>query len=156
MNMFDEARAISGMLTMKKMTQNEIAKLFGTSQSYIANKIRLLKLSEKVQNEILNSKLSERHARALLRLTGEEKILETIEKIKAMKLSVMATEALIDAELEAELPKMLETENTALGIARFEEILKRSMKTLKGHGVDIDVRTNFFGRTKYITIAIPE
>ncbi len=156
MNMFEEARAISGMLAMKKMTQNEIAKLFGTSQSYIANKIRLLKLPERVQSEILRNALSERHARALLRLENETEILATLEKIVAMKLSVAQSEALIDAHIEKSLPKMLEFESPASGIARFEEILNKSMKSLKGLGLDVDVRTSFFGRTKYITISIPE
>ncbi len=156
MNMFEEARAISGMLAMKNMTQSEIARLFGTSQSYIANKIRLLKLSDKAQEKILKENLSERHARALLRLSDEDSILKTIEKIKTMKLSVSATEALIDTQIEKELPAMLEFESPANGIARFEEILRKSMKSLRGLGVDVDVMTSSFGRTKYITIAIPE
>ncbi len=156
MNMFEEARAISGMLTMKNMTQNEIAKLLGTSQSYIANKIRLLKLSKNTQDEILKNGLSERHARALLRLDDEKETLAMLEKIVEMKLSVAASEALIDAHIERALPKMLEFESPAAGIARFEEILNKSMKSLKGLGIDVDVRTSFFGRTKYITIAIPE
>ena len=154
--MFDEARAISGMLAMKKMTQSEIAKLFGTSQSYIANKIRLLKLPESAQAEILKSNLTERHARALLRISEEEKILEAIEKIKDMKLSVAATEAMIDAHLEAKLPEVFDFETSSGAISRFEDILRKSTKSLKGHGIDVDIRTSFFGRTKYITIAIPE
>ena len=156
MNIFEEARAISGMLNMKNMTQNEIAKALGTSQSYIANKIRLLKLPESAQKKILELNLSERHARALLRLNTEEEILEMIEKIKSMKLNVAASEALIDAHLEEELPEMLDFESTSGGIARFEEILRKSMQSLRGLGIDIDVRTNYFGRTKYITIAIAE
>lgn len=154
--MFDEARAISGMIAMKKMTQKEIAKLFGTSQSYIANKLRLLKLSEKTQRLILESGLSERHARALLRLKNEEKTEEMIQKIKDMKLSVSASEALIDAQLLEEMPKMLKFEKSSTGIARFEDILKSSLLNLKGLGIAVDVRTSFFGRTKYITIAIAE
>lgn len=154
--MFDEARAILGMLTMKHMTQNEIARLFGTSQSYIANKIRLLKLPESCQKKILEANLSERHARALLRVEGEENILSIIEKIKTMKLSVASTEALIDAHTDEKLPKALDFETTASGVARFEEILRKSTKSLRGLGIDVDVRTSFFGRTKYITIAIPE
>ena len=156
MNMFEEARAISGMLSMKNMTQNEIAKLLGTSQSYIANKIRLLKFPPHIQKEIINSNLTERHARALLRIEKESDVLEIIKKIKDMRLSVAASEALIDAHIEKELPKMLDFETASSGIARFEEILRKSTKSLKGLGIDVDIRTSFFGRTKYITIAIPE
>lgn len=154
--MFEEAKAIEGMLAMKNMTQNEIARLLGTSQSYIANKIRLLKLSENAQRKILENGLTERHARALLRLKSEEEILGAIEKIKLMKLSVAASEALIDSELEEKLPKLLEFESPASGIARFEEILRKSARNLKGLGIDVDVMTSSFGRRKYITIAIPE
>ena len=156
MNMFEEARAIAGMLKMKEMTQSEIAKLLGTSQSYIANKTRLLKLPKRAQEEILKGELTERHARALLRLKSEDEMLAAIEKIKAMKLSVASSEAMIDAAVEKEMPKMLDFESPATGIARFEEILRNSMKSLRGLGVNVDVRTSFFGRTKYITIAIPE
>ena len=156
MNMFEEARAISGMLTMKHMTQSEIAKLLGTSQSYIANKVRLLKLSSEIQEKILKSGLSERHARALLRLDDEKEVLAMLEKIVSMKLPVAASEALIDAHLEKALPKMLEFESQASCVARFEEILKKSTKSLKGLGLDVDVRTSFFGKTRYITIAISE
>ena len=156
MNMFEEARAISGMLTMKNMTQSEIAKLLGTSQSYIANKVRLLKLSGEIQEKILKNGLTERHARALLRLDDENEISTMLEKIIAMKLPVAASEALIDAHLEKALPKMLEFESQASCVARFEEILSKSMKSLKGFGLDVDVRTSFFGKTKYITISISE
>jgi ParB family chromosome partitioning protein len=156
MNMFEEAQAISGMLTMKNMTQTEIAKLLGTSQSYIANKLRLLKLSESCRDKILKNGLSERHARALLRLDTEDETMKMIEKIVEMRLSVAASEAMIDAHVERSLPKMLECESAASGIARFEEILRKSAKSLKGLGINVDVRTTFFGRTKYITISIPE
>ena len=156
MNMFEEARAISGMLTMKKMTQNEIAKALGTSQSYIANKIRLLKLPESAQKKILESGLSERHARALLRLNDENAILDMVKKINEMHLTVSSSEALIEAHLAKELPKMLDFESQSTGISRFEEILRKSIQSLRGLGIDVDVRTSFFGRTKYITITIPE
>ena len=72
MNMFEEARTISGMIQMLGMTQSEVAKKLGTSQSYVGNKVRLLNLSEGIQKKILDLGLSERHARALLRLDDME------------------------------------------------------------------------------------
>ena len=156
MNMFEEARAIRGMLTMKKMTQNEIAKLMGTSQSYVANKLRLLNFSDEVQGLIIDSKLTERHARALLRIKSEEDIINTVSKIRDMKLSVAASEALIEARLTEELPKQLKTTSSSSGIARFEGILKESLANLRSLGIDVDYRTSSFGKTKYITIAVSE
>jgi ParB family chromosome partitioning protein len=154
--MFEEARAIRGMLTMKKMTQNEIAKLMGTSQSYVANKLRLLNFSDEVQGLIIDSKLTERHARALLRIKSEEDIINTVSKIRDMKLSVAASEALIEARLAEELPKQLKAISSSSGIARFEGILKESLANLRSLGIDVDYRTSSFGKTKYITIAVSE
>ena len=72
MNMFEEASALEGTIKMCKLTQSDIAKKLGVSQSYIANKLRLLSFSESMKAEILSSGLTERHARAVLRLKGEE------------------------------------------------------------------------------------
>ena len=156
MDMFKEARALAVTMEMRKLSQSEMAKSLGVSPSYISNKLRLLGLSEEMQKQISENHLTERHARALLRLDGETEILNAVEKITAMKLSVAQTEALIDTMLDKKLPKMLDFESPATGIARFEEILRKSMKSLKGLGIEVDVMTSFFGRTKYITIAIPE
>ena len=72
MNMFEEARSIKGMMEMLKITQEEMAKKLGVSQSYIANKIRLLKLGEEAERIVLDGRLTERHARCVLRLDDPE------------------------------------------------------------------------------------
>ena len=56
----------------KEITQEQLAEKMGVSQSTIANKLRLLNLDEDVQNALLNEKISERHARALLSLAKDE------------------------------------------------------------------------------------
>ena len=61
MNMFDEARSMHGMIQMCKMTQSELAQKLGVSQSYVANKLRLLKFGEEMQKKITDSAISERH-----------------------------------------------------------------------------------------------
>ena len=73
MTMFDEARAILEMLRICNETQRNLAERIGVSQSYIANKLRLLSFTKGEEAEILAAGLSERHARALLRLSGEER-----------------------------------------------------------------------------------
>ena len=96
MNMFEEARALRGMLDMRSLTQAEIAKKLGVSQSYVANKLRLLGFTEKQQDIIIKSRLSERHARLLLKLRSNDLFETAVEKIAKMELSVAASEALID------------------------------------------------------------
>ncbi len=68
LQMFEQASALASLLQEWHITQEEAAKRLGISQSYLANKLRLLKLSPQEQNEILEYKLTERHARALLRV----------------------------------------------------------------------------------------
>ena len=68
MDMFDEARAIRSTMELCHLTQGELARQLGVSQSYVANKLRLLKFSQKMTEKIRSSGISERHARALLRL----------------------------------------------------------------------------------------
>ena len=72
MDMFDEARAIRSTMELCHLTQSELARQLGVSQSYVANKLRLLKFSEKMAEKIRAAGLSERHARALLRLIESE------------------------------------------------------------------------------------
>ena len=99
MDMFEEAQALCGMIQMLGLTQEEVAKRLGVSQSYIANKLRLLKFSQRTREQIRTGELSERHARALLRLHEEEDILFFIKKIKEESLTVQTTEELIEAHL---------------------------------------------------------
>lgn len=68
----EEAKSYKSLLDRGYLTQEQLAEKMGVSQSSIANKLRLLNLDEEVQNALLNERISERHARALLSLTKEE------------------------------------------------------------------------------------
>ncbi len=144
------------MITMCRLTQNEIAKKMGVSQSYIANKLRLLNFSDYIQMKILDSGLSERHARALLRLKGDEKIKLAIEKIKTMRLSVAASEAMIEAMLVDELPRSFAAYSAKDRIRRFEEIIDESVKNLESYGYKVRQSVDSYMNKKYITVCIEE
>lgn len=73
LNPIEEARGYERMLTTFSLTQQQLAERLGLSQSAIANKLRLLRLPEEVRELVSAGKLSERHARALLRLEDEER-----------------------------------------------------------------------------------
>jgi ParB family chromosome partitioning protein len=83
-------------MNMRKFNQKEMAKSLGVSPSYVANKLRLLKLSEDMQERITKSGLTERHARALLCLKNEKDRRSALDIICKEKLSVASTEALVD------------------------------------------------------------
>jgi len=92
MTVFGQAEKIAILKNEHKMTEEKIAEKLGCSQSYVANKIRLLKFSSEERNVILRSKLTERHARTFLRIKSEEIRLDTIKKAASRKLNVAQTE----------------------------------------------------------------
>ncbi len=154
MNMFEEARALRGMISMCKLTQKEIASKMGVSQSYIANKIRLLNFSDYIQMKILDAGLSERHARALLKLGGDDAVKLAIEKIRTMRLNVAASEALIDNMLIDELPRSLSDCGSRDRIHRFEAIIDESVKNLESYGYKVRQSVDSYRNKKYITVCI--
>lgn len=156
MNMFDEARALSGMLKMRGMTQTEIAKKLGVSQSYVANKIRLLKLSDSLQKKILDTGLCERQARQLLRLDSEDDIRYAIEKIAARKMTVAESEAVVDMLVEKEAPKRITRLERYDRIDSFEKFISASLESLSAMGIAADKRTEVLNKKRYITISIEE
>lgn len=156
MNMFDEARALSGMLKMRGMTQTEIARKLGVSQSYVANKIRLLKLSDSLQKKILDTGLCERQARQLLRLNSEENQKIAAEKIAAQKMTVAESEAVVDMLVEREAPKRITNLEKYDRISSFEAFISASLESLSAMGISADKRTEIFNKKRYITISIEE
>ncbi len=96
---FDLATAFSLLITEYRMTQEEIAHKLGLSQSAVANKLRLLKLSEEERAVIRRGELTERHARALLRIKEPRARRSMIDRILFEKLGVSATEAQVEALL---------------------------------------------------------
>ena len=95
LNMFEEARGINRLIRKYDLTQDDVAARIGKKQSTVANKLRLLKLSMEEQDWILQAGLSERHARALLRISEEEVRKEVLSKIVAESLSAKDTEELV-------------------------------------------------------------
>lgn len=98
---FEEAQCYSFLLQSFDFTQEELAKKIGRSQSAIANKLRLLKLPPVVKKGLQESGLSERHARALLKLPDEAAQAEALAKAAAKGLSVSETERLVERMLES-------------------------------------------------------
>lgn len=111
----DEATAYSNLMQKFNITQEELARRLGKTQSTIANKVRLLKLSKPVQEQLLKKNLSERHARALLRLDTAEKQLNMLNEISQKGLTVSQVEKRIDKVNEEKKEKgQLKRSKTAI------------------------------------------
>lgn len=96
LNFLEESEAYQAIMQDYGYTQQELAKTLGKNQSTVANKLRILKLSPLVKKKLVEYNLTERHARALLRLPSEEYQLEVVEKVGKQELNVKKTEQLIE------------------------------------------------------------
>ena len=100
LNCFEEAESLGRLISYHGFTQEKVSKLISKSQSSVANKLRLLKLSKNVRNKMLEYGLTERHGRALLRLDDEAQQLAAAEKIGEGSMSVAMAEKLVQRMIE--------------------------------------------------------
>jgi len=129
----EEAKSYKNILDKGYMTQEQLAKKMGLSQSAVANKLRLLNLAEEVQEALLNEKISERHARALLIVESQDEQRKWLKRILEERLTVRQLDMEIkkeikssNVEVEAPIiniePNIEEMKATATDISPIEEI----------------------------------
>ena len=104
LNFFEEAEGYSNLISDFNITQEELALKIGKTQATIANKIRILKLSPAIKKIIKTNNLTERHARALLRLPDEQTQLKALKHIAEKHLNVTQTDSYIDFLLKPQNP----------------------------------------------------
>jgi ParB family chromosome partitioning protein len=100
LHFFEEAEGFQNLMMDYGFTQEALAERIGKNQSTIANKLRVLRLSRPVQKIIVENELTERHARALLKLRDEDKQLDVLTKVVKSGLTVRRTEDLVEAVLK--------------------------------------------------------
>ncbi len=99
LNYIEEAEGYENLIKDHNYTQEQLALIIGKKQSTIANKLRILRLSDSIKQKLLEYNLTERHARALLKLPDEKSQARMIEKIKEKGYTVKKTEEMIEIEL---------------------------------------------------------
>lgn len=158
LNFIEEAQGFYRILKEHNMTQECLAEKLGKSQSTIANKIRLLKLSPMVTKILLDNQLTERHARCLLRLTDEQTQLKTLKKICEENLNVKSSEALVDKVLSGcEEPQKVKSKEgkrkkMVQDIRVFVGTIKQAIQMMTQAGVK--ARAAQFDRGSYIEFII--
>jgi len=105
----EEARTYQKILEIDDMTQEELGKTMGKSQSAIANKMRLLTLPDEVQDALLHDKISERHARSLLNLKTPEEQINMLNKVINNRLTVRELDNEIRIQNGGAISNMTET-----------------------------------------------
>ena len=96
LNPIEEAKTYQKILELDEMTQEELARTMGKSQSAVANKLRLLQLNDDVKKALLSDEISERHARTLLRIEDSNAQTEMLKRVINEKINVRDLEKEID------------------------------------------------------------
>ncbi len=136
----EEAEGYASLIEDHGFTQEELARKLGKNQSTIANKLRILKLPKEVKELLIKHKLTERHARALLRLPDKEMQLKVIDKVVEKGLNVKETEDLIsniiekiqDENMKKSKKKMIRSYKD---FRLFVNTIKNAVAMLKDYGV---------------------
>ena len=151
LDFIEEANGIAKLMELSQFNQEQVARILGKSQSSIANKLRLLRHSPQVLTALRQYNLTERHARALLRLNREEEKLDAITQIAAQNLSVARTEALIERMLCCPPPCP-----AAPNIRGFLNYLTQSLARIQHSGVAAISERKETDTQIILTITIPK
>lgn len=155
---FEEAEAISSLIELYSMTRDEVCLRLGLAQSTVANKLRLLRFSEEERRLFTENSLSERHARALLRLTEDGVRREALGHIISEKLSVAQTERYVSELLSEEKRiRSYRRRSAVLGDVRlFFNTVDKAVKVMKLAGVNATLdRTEHDGLIEF-RITVPD
>lgn len=162
LNFMEEAEAYRRLLYHHGLTQEELASGLGKTQSSVANKVRLLKLSKVVREIIKENKLTERHARALLRFESEEEQIRALEKITDENLNVQQTDELIDSMIEAKKHRLrpitmpVINKGSIKDMRLFANTLRHAVDLMNRHGIEaVSTETEYDDYIEYI-ITVPK
>lgn len=143
LNEIEEANAYAQLIGDYSLTQSELSEIIGKSRSYIANLLRLLNLEQEIQEELINTNITNGHARALLSLDEKKSRLEMLEKIIRNSYSVRKTEKLIkNIKNGTNNKKKSEKKKKSGEVIRFENILADKYDTK----VTIKHNSNYQGK----------
>ena len=139
---FDEAYAIDKLIDFYGMTQEDAAIRLGKAQSTIANKLRLLRFTQEEMELITRNNLTERHARALLKLQTPEQRAFAIDRITKASLNVEKSERLIEGILCAQKEKdsLKKRSGAFRDIRLFVNTINKAIETMQAAGINANSR----------------
>lgn len=163
LNYFEEANAYSMLINYFGMTQEEVAKRVGRSQSAIANKLRLLKIPSRIRSMIEPEIITERHCRALLKLNSVEMQMEVVREIYQQELTVRETEELVEKIQPNNIPPEIKSRDNGKNVSMiirdariFLNTIKETVNRARETGIDILMLESDNDEQYEILIRIPK
>lgn len=157
LTVIEEAVAYAKLIEMHELTQEALAQRLGKNQSTIANKLRLLKLPDEVQEALLNKEITERHARALIKVKDPELQIKLVQEIIEQHLNVKQTEekiANLNKPKEKKKRPKLKGVNKDIRIAM--NTIRQSLSMVTDTGIDVESNEEDLDDYYQITIKIPK
>ncbi|HHW36642.1 MAG TPA: nucleoid occlusion protein [Bacillales bacterium] len=153
----EEAIAYARLLELHNLTQEALAQRLGKGQSTVANKLRLLKLPEAIQEALLQKKITERHARALIPLKEQELQEKLLEEIIEKHLNVKQTEERVIKMLESKVKKPKPKRKAFSKDTRIAmNTIRQSLNMVASTGMKIDSQEEEHEDYIQFTIKIPK
>lgn len=153
----EEAIAYQKLLDLHNLTQEALAQRLGKGQSTVANKLRLLKLPERVKEALLDKSITERHARALIPLKQEESQLKILQDILDFHLNVKQTEERVAKALQPSNPKPKQKRKAVSRDMRIAmNTIRQSLQMVENSGLKVDSEEQEYEEYYQITIKIPK
>ena len=157
LDVWEEAAALRRLMDQCGLTQEEAARRVGKSQSAVANKLRLLKLPQDVIDTLRGHRLTERHARSLLRLEGPDQQRLALEYILKHQLNVAKTEEYIDRLCGGRrVPRRVAPVYKIRDVRLFLNTVNRGLAVMKSAGVDAKCGREETDSEITLTIHIPK
>ena len=155
LDFWEEALALRRLQEDFALSQEELARRLGKSQSAIANKLRLLKLPQEVLSALRDAGCTERHARSLLRLPDGEQQRRAADRAIRDKLTVAQTEALVESMLRSPPPKKRRPTLIVKDVRLFLNTISHSLDVMRSAGVDAQCQRQDAPDAITLTIRIP-
>lgn len=156
LHFLEEAEAISALIKLSGMTQEAAARKLGLSPSALANKLRILRLSTECRTLLVEHNLTERHARALLRLEGEDEQQAALRHIGSAGLNVAQSEQYIERRLQIlQTPKGRRT-YIIKDVRLFLNTVEHGLHLMRDAGVNAQSQREETDDTLILTIRIPK
>ena len=153
----EEAIAYGKLLELHNLTQEALAQRLGKGQSTVANKLRLLKLPQPIQDALLNKQITERHARALIPLKDPDKQVKLLEEVIEKNLNVKQTEERVIRLLESKTQKPKPQRKAFSKDMRIAvNTIRQSLSMVTDSGIKLDAEEEEFDEFYQFTIRIPK